>query len=106
MIHFPDIYVVCAFMHAGRGVAMVVQDSIAERAGLTAGSIILKVNGESVLSFRAWSLASVFRSVEYGSLPELSESGDSIPHQGPPSLSLTVLPSAAHLNALFCVPAP
>jgi hypothetical protein len=44
-----------------RGVVSVLPDSGAEKAGVSAGSIILKINGESVLSFRAWSLASVFR---------------------------------------------
>ena len=66
------------------------QDSIAEQAGLTAGSIILKVNGESVLSFRAWSLASVFRSVECGSLPEIAPDGDA-DTDGVPALSLTII---------------
>lgn len=75
---------------AHRGIVSVLPNSIADTAGVTAGSIILKVNGESVLSFRAWSLSSVFRSVECGSLPKISPEGVAL-SQPETSLSLTVI---------------
>jgi hypothetical protein len=50
---------------------------------------MLHAAGESILSFRAWSLASVFRSVECGSLPELGT--DSLSMTEEPCLALTVI---------------
>ncbi|EKX36497.1 hypothetical protein GUITHDRAFT_145665, partial [Guillardia theta CCMP2712] len=70
------------------GIVCVLPGSASEEAGLTAGSIILKINGESTSSFRAWSLASVFKSIQHGSLPDMS--GDAL-LAGDHCMSLTVL---------------
>ncbi|KAJ1472145.1 hypothetical protein T484DRAFT_1915221, partial [Baffinella frigidus] len=52
---------------------LVMPGSDADKAGVTTGATITKVNGEKVSSFKAWSLASLFRSVACGSLPDLSK---------------------------------
>lgn len=42
-----------------------------EKSEVTVGAIVVRLNGEPVTSFRAWSIASVFKSIHCGSLPDL-----------------------------------